>query len=525
MTKRRFPLALAAGAALLLAGGCDESGPTGSGGDSRVAALSVAAHDTVLVTGATVQLRAEATDAAGRGVAGAQVAWTSSDTLVARVSSTGEVSARAAGEATLTARSGTATAATRVAVRPADADVWASVSTSGSFSCGVTATAGPEGTSVYCWGYGTSGELGAAPLPDACAADRANCSRIPAPVSSGFRLASAATGARHSCGVSAEGAAYCWGVPGFEPAGGSSVGAASATPVVGGLSFASVVAGGVHSCGVTRGGEAFCWGVNASGQLGTAEALDTCRYPFSRFESYPYACTVRPVRVAFPEKVVQLAAGADHTCGLGESGSVYCWGSAVSGQLGTGASARDTCDFRWGAPRPEAYPCERRPAPVSGGLRFQSLTAGANSTCGVTAGDEAHCWGTGSWQRSTTPAAVFAGRKVRTISANEDHACILTPEGRAHCLGSNFYGQLGDGTLAERSGPVEVATSLTFVSLDVGPFTTCGVSRSGMAYCWGSNFWGGLGTREPLEVCGTGGLQHTCSPRPIPVSARRRGTA
>lgn len=524
MTKRRFSLALAAGAVLTLSA-CDDPGPTGTGPDGQVAALSVAAHDTVLVAGATVQLRAEASDASGRGVAGAQVAWSSSDTLVAQVSAAGLVSARGAGEATLTARSGSATAGTRVAVRAADADLWASISTSGGFSCGLAATPGPEGTNVYCWGYGASGELGAAPTPDACTVGGgSNCARVPTPITSGLRLAGAASGIHHSCGVSAEGAAYCWGVPGFQPAGGSSVTATSATPVTGGLSFASAVAGGVHSCGITRGGEAFCWGVNASGQLGTAETLDTCRYPISRFETYPYPCTGRPVRVAVPEKVVQLALGADHACALGESGAAYCWGDAASGQLGTGATARDTCDFRWGAPRPEAYPCERRPVAVSGGLKFQSLSAGGNSTCGVTTAGEARCWGSSNWLRSTTPAAVFGGRKVRTISTAEDHACILTPEGRAHCTGSNFYGQLGDGTTADRVAPVEVATALTFVSLDVGGFTTCGISRSGMAYCWGSNFWGGLGTRETLEACGTGALQHPCSPRPIPVSPRRRGS-
>ena len=520
LTKRRLSLALA----VLALAACDDPGPTGTGPDDRVAALSVAAHDTVLVAGATAQLRAEASDASGREVAGAPVAWSSSDTLVAQVSATGLVSARGAGEATLTARSGSATAGTRVAVRPADADVWLSVSTSGGFSCGVAATPGPEGTNVYCWGYGTSGELGGVPLTDACAAGGGNCSRVPAPVSSGFRLASLGSGTHHSCGVSAEGAAYCWGVPGFQPAGGSSVTAASATPVTGGLSFASVAAGGVHSCGVTGGGEVFCWGVNASGQLGTAETLDTCRYPLNKFETYPFACTGRPARVAVPEKVVQLALGATHTCGLGESGAAYCWGDAAGGQPGTGTAARDTCDFRWGASRPEAYPCERRPAPVAGGLKFQSLRAGGNYTCGVTTAGEARCWGSGSWLQSTTPSAVFAGRKVRTIAVAEDHACILTPEGRAYCMGYNFYGQLGDGTTENRIAPVEVATSLTFVSLDVGSFTTCGVSRSGMAHCWGSNFWGGLGTREPLEACGTGSLQHTCSPRPLPVSPRRRGS-
>ena len=36
----------------------------------------------------------------------------------------------------------------------------------------------------------------------------------------------------------------------------------------GGVSFAAVRVGGEHTCGVTAGGAAYCWGYNGYGELG-----------------------------------------------------------------------------------------------------------------------------------------------------------------------------------------------------------------------------------------------------------------
>ena len=65
-------------------------------------------------------------------------------------------------------------------------------------------------------------------------------------------------GGRHSCGISTDNRAYCWGSNDFRQLGsGSAAQPAGPVAVAGGLSFNSVTAGSGHTCGVTVEGSAF----------------------------------------------------------------------------------------------------------------------------------------------------------------------------------------------------------------------------------------------------------------------------
>jgi alpha-tubulin suppressor-like RCC1 family protein len=49
----------------------------------------------------------------------------------------------------------------------------------------------------------------------------------------------------------------------------------SPVPVLGGLTFARVSAGNGHTCGVTTDGVAYCWGNNNYGQLGNGTTTNS----------------------------------------------------------------------------------------------------------------------------------------------------------------------------------------------------------------------------------------------------------
>jgi len=103
------------------------------------------------------------------------------------------------------------------------------------------------------------------------------CREAFAPVSGRFALVSA--GNQFTCGVTTRGAAYCWGDDSYGELGDGSTKTLqqcsaewcmSPTPVavLGGLTFATISAGWYHTCGLTTDGVAYCWGDNYYGELG-----------------------------------------------------------------------------------------------------------------------------------------------------------------------------------------------------------------------------------------------------------------
>jgi hypothetical protein len=75
-----------------------------------------------------------------------------------------------------------------------------------------------------------------------------------------------AAGARHVCGLTGQGVAYCTGVNSFWQLGHTDTNAI--VPVSGGLTFAQLAGGGNHTCARTRDGKVYCWGEADMGQLG-----------------------------------------------------------------------------------------------------------------------------------------------------------------------------------------------------------------------------------------------------------------
>lgn len=89
-----------------------------------------------------------------------------------------------------------------------------------------------------------------------------NASSVPAQVSE-LRFASLAVGDGHWCGVTAAGAAWCWGANDQGQLGTGTKGVAATDPqeVIGAPALVSISAGNRTTCGASAGGEIWCWGV------------------------------------------------------------------------------------------------------------------------------------------------------------------------------------------------------------------------------------------------------------------------
>lgn len=140
----------------------------------------------------------------------------------------------------------------------------ASISVGTYTTCAVTTSGGAK-----CWGSGTDGALGNGGL--ATATTPVDVSGLTSGV------ANISAGDRHTCAVTTAGGAKCWGYGGEGRLGNGGTGN-SATPVeVAGLTSGAtgVSAGGEHTCAVTTNGGAKCWGYGANGQLGSGSTVNS----------------------------------------------------------------------------------------------------------------------------------------------------------------------------------------------------------------------------------------------------------
>jgi alpha-tubulin suppressor-like RCC1 family protein len=371
-------------------------------------------------------------------------------------------------------------------------------------------------------GCGDSGET---PIGPAAEADIVQLAAAP-----DFRIVT--TGGYHACGISTDGRGFCWG-NNFYGALGDGTKISRASPgvqIAGGHHWLDLSAGLNHTCGVGTDSLAYCWGEGGLGELGDGQVGNDST----------------PIAVAGGRHFKQVNTGDHHSCAVTAANRVYCWGYNSDGQIGDGsfvtyrltpvaiagtvrlkrviAGGRHTCGVTatnqawcWGAGEAgqlgDGTTTFRRPTPklVAGGLSFVQVTAGDNHTCGITSDRKGYCWGgnlkgqlgDNTINDKSKPHLVAAGLSYNTLVAANQFTCGVTTGHVAYCWGSNTDGQLGDGTVLTRIKPTPVAGGLSFAGVDPGNLSACGVTTGTRAYCWGFNGYGqvGNGSNTGPDTC------------------------
>jgi alpha-tubulin suppressor-like RCC1 family protein len=96
------------------------------------------------------------------------------------------------------------------------------------------------------------------------------------------------------------------------------------------------------------------------------------------------------------------------------------------------------------------------------------------------------------------------------IESGSNGAIALRANGEAWVWGENStYGQLGDGTVTDKSSPVQVIGSHDFIKIDMGEHHSVGIKSTGAAWSWGRATSGQLGDNtatsksSPVAVVGS----------------------
>ena len=376
-------------------------GGGGSGGSTAITldSIEITSTSSLIAQGSTEQFSATGTFSDGTTQAmTTSVTWSSSDTNVAMISNL----AGSAGLATSTRVTVGTTIIT--ATDPASG-----ISGSTMLTVAIKITAGADHTcalldngSVKCWGSNFSGSLG---LGD-------QNKRGDAPGEMGDNLPAVDLGA--------------------------------------GRTAVAIDAGTNLTCALLDNGAVKCWGDNGFGELGQGDAVDRGKIPGEMGDNLP------AIDLGTGRTAMAIAAGANHTCVLLDNGSVKCWGSNFSGELGQGDQTRRGDDF---------------------GEMGDNLPA----------------------------VDLGAGRTAVAIAVGDVnfHSCALLDNGMVKCWGDNGFGQLGQGdTITRGDTPgemgdnlpaIDLGTGRTAVAIDAGGFHTCALLDNGMVKCWGGAATQGLG--------------------------------
>ena len=347
------------------------------------------------------------------------------------------------------------------------AHAFALVEASGQSTCGAAADG-----STWCWGRNERGELGVTAPLDTCdlsGIELVPCTATPQPVAGLPALVAISMGVSGgpSCGLGADGRAWCWGKgPGGQL--GDGLAHDSPTPVVvaGDQRLASlrVSLTGLAACGLTAAGEAWCWGAS-NGLFGDGAAGGASRSPTPVDRGHAFT---------------QVELGEQHGCGLTAAGAAWCWGSNWYGQLGVGSAG--------GA---GGVASSALPAQVVGGHAFTALSTASDRTCALDGDGAAWCWGNVAGAYAPSPQQVPGGHAYVAVTAGWTHACGLTAAGEGWCWGQNAAGDLGDGTTRDAATPVRLQVTAPLAALSHRP--TCALDRSGQAWCWGDDAYGQVG--------------------------------
>jgi alpha-tubulin suppressor-like RCC1 family protein len=195
-----------------------------------------------------------------------------------------------------------------------------SINTGARSTCGLSV----NGT-VYCWGYNKFGQLGNGSTEN---------SNIPTAIAapsnkSALKFSSISAKGGHTCGLTSVGDTYCWGTNSFGGLGDNSTTNSAfpkrvLAPSDGGiLKFSKISSGGFHTCALTIDGTAYCWGMNKFGQLGSNNQKNS---------GIPVAVSAPKSENTI--RFSSITSGDSHTCGISKIGQVYCWGDNSYGALG-----------------------------------------------------------------------------------------------------------------------------------------------------------------------------------------------
>jgi len=274
--------------------------------------------------------------------------------------------------------------------------------------------------------------------------------------------------------------------------------------VFGQCNFVSVAGGRNHCVALKADGTVWTWGDNCEGQLGIGVAGGSAGVFNPEIDSKTPVQVLGPDSTEFLTDVVQIASGTNFSYALKSDGTLWAWGLNEFGQLGDGT----TMD--------KHLPVQVRSPDTTGFLTgVVKVASSVHTAMALMEDSTVFAWGYNAYGQVGDESYVSRHLPVQVVGPDGEgildsiidiaeggwHSYALKSDGTVWAWGRNYEGQLGNGTIGNKSkSPVQVLdstgtsplTNIVAVFSD-GAYHSMAIDEDNNPWVWGGNAKGQLG--------------------------------
>ena len=320
---------------------------------------------------------------------------------------------------------------------------------------------------LWTWGRNNLGQLG-----DNTAVSKSSPVQT---IAAGTNWKQVSSGFIHTAAIKTDGTLWLWGKNNIGQLGDNTA-VTKSSPVqtiAAGTNWKLVSGGSNHTAAIKTDGTLWLWGYNSYGQLGDNTIVN---------KSSP----VQTIAGGTNWKQVS-SGGSKHIAAIKTDGTLWTWGYNSYGQLGDNTAVSKSSPVQT----------------ISGGTNWKLVSSGAYHTAAIKTDGTLWTWGYNSLgalgdntavNKSSPVQTIAAGTNWKLVSGGAFHTTAIKTDGTLWTWGYNNNGQLGDNTRVNKSSPVQTISGGTNWKLvSSGYYHTTAIKTDGTLWLWGYNSYGQLG--------------------------------
>lgn len=241
-----------------------------------------------------------------------------------------------------------------------------------------------------------------------------------------------------------------------------------------GCNWKSVASGDYNAIAIKEDGTLWDWGYGGEGSIGDNETFDRSSPTQTITNGYNWV-------------QVSSFGGTGKNFGIKSDGTLWGWGYNEYGVLGDNTTI-------W-----KSSPVQT----ITGGTNWKQVASGAYHTAAIKTDGTLWNWGSNYFgeigdnttsDRSSPVQTITFGTDWKLVSCGYAHTAAIKNDGTLWTWGGNFSGQLGDNTTNWTSSPIQtICGGNTWKSVSCGGAHTAAIKNDGTLWVWGENYYAELG--------------------------------